>query len=64
MKPKIDEVGAVLNAADEWVSALETLVDARRAGKSFEAEEEALDIAGTRLVIAVTQWRSKLELAG
>jgi hypothetical protein len=53
-------VDAVLKAADEWVTAQEALLDARRAGQSSEAEVETLDIAGSRLVLAVTRWRSKL----
>ena len=64
MTTRVVEAEAVLKAADEWVTALETLVDARRAGKPSEAEEEAVDIAGSRLAIAVTQWRLKRGAAG
>jgi hypothetical protein len=59
MTTHIVEAEAVLKAADEWVTAQEALVDARRAGRPSDAAEEALDIAGSRLVVAVTQWRSK-----
>ena len=51
-------VDAVLKAADEWVSAQEALLAAQQAGKETEAEREAVDIAGSRLVVAVTRWRS------
>ena len=52
------EVDAVLKAADEWVSAQEALLAAQQAGKETEAEREAVDAAGSRLVMAVTRWRS------
>jgi hypothetical protein len=52
------EVEAVLKAADEWVLAQETLVAAIRVSEETEAEREAVDIAGSRLVVAVTRWRS------
>ena len=52
-------VEAVLRAANEWVAAQEALLIASRVDKETEAEQEALDIAGSRLVAAVVQWRSK-----
>jgi hypothetical protein len=55
---KLDVVDAVLNAADEWVSAQEALVAAKQVSEETGAEEEAVDIAGSRLVVAVTRWRS------
>jgi hypothetical protein len=56
IKPVIIEVEAVLKAADEWVSAQEALVAAIQLSKETEAEREAVDIAGSRLVVAVTRW--------
>jgi hypothetical protein len=56
MKSKDEE--AVLKAADEWVSAQEALVAAKQASEETEAEQEAVDIAGSRVVVAVTRWRS------
>jgi hypothetical protein len=55
---KLNHVEAVLKAADEWLSAQEALVAAKRVSKETEAEQEAADIAGSLLVIAVTRWRS------
>jgi hypothetical protein len=52
------EVDTVLKAADEWVSAQEALLAAQQAGKETETEREAVDSAGSRLVVAVTRWRS------
>lgn len=52
------EVDAVLKAADEWVSAQEALLAAQQAGKESETEREAVDSAGSRLVMAVTRWRA------
>jgi hypothetical protein len=49
---------AVLEAANLWVAAQEALVAAKQVCKETEAEQEAADIAGTRLVLAVTRWRS------
>lgn len=54
----ISEEDLVLKAADEWVGALEALVAARQGCGESEAEREALDIAGSQLVVAVTRWRS------
>ena len=51
-------IEAVLKAADEWVSAQEALVAAQRISDDNETEREAVDIAGSRLVRAVSQWRS------
>lgn len=55
-----DTVEAVLRAADEWVSTQEALVAARQVSEETEteAEQEAVDIAGSQLVVAVTRWRS------
>lgn len=53
---------AVLKAADEWVTAQEALVAAKRVSNETETEEETADITGVRLVAAVTQWRSRREL--
>jgi hypothetical protein len=55
---KLDHVEAVLKAADEWLSAQEALVAAKQVSEDTEAEQEAVDIAGSLLVIAVTRWRS------
>jgi hypothetical protein len=63
MKSHFDEAAdAVLKAADRWVTAQEALVAAKQAANENEAEEEAADIAGARLVAAVTRWRSTREL--
>jgi hypothetical protein len=59
MKSRIADVEAVLNAADEWVFAQEALVAAQEVSQDIEAEQEAVDIAGSRLVVAVTRWRSR-----
>lgn len=56
---KSNIVNAVLKAADEWVSAQEALVAAKQVSKETEAEQEAIDIAGSLLVVAVTRWRSE-----
>jgi hypothetical protein len=56
MKSKIVE--AVLKAADDWVLAQEALVAAKQVSKETEAEQEAVDIAGSLLVVAVMRWRS------
>jgi hypothetical protein len=50
-------VEAVLKAADEWVSALEVLVTAKQRFEETGVEKEAVDIAGSRLVTAVTRLR-------
>jgi hypothetical protein len=59
MKPVAVEVDAVLKAADEWVAAQEALVAARQVSQETEAEQESVDIAGSRLVVAVVRWRSR-----
>lgn len=59
IKPVIFEVEAVLKAADEWVLAQEALVAATQVSAETEAEREAVDIAGSRLVVAVARWRSR-----
>jgi hypothetical protein len=58
MKSHIVEVEAVLKAADEWVCAQEALVAAKQVSEDTEAEQQAVDLAGSRLVVAVTRWRS------
>jgi hypothetical protein len=55
----IVEVEAVLKAANEWVCAQEALVAAKQISDETAAEQEAVDIAGSLLVLAVTRWRSK-----
>jgi hypothetical protein len=55
---KLDALGAVVKAADEWVSAQEALVAAKQVSDQTEAEREAVDIAGSRLVVMVNRWRS------
>ncbi|HEX3984604.1 MAG TPA: hypothetical protein VHX12_12995 [Acidisoma sp.] len=50
---------AVLRAADEWGAAQEALVAAIQACRATADEEEAADLAGTKLVVAVARWRSK-----
>jgi hypothetical protein len=52
-------VKAVLKAADDWVSGLEALIAVQRVSNETEAEHEAVDIAGARLVTAVARWRSE-----
>ena len=51
---------AVLRAADDWVNAMEALVAARNTGEGtgVEARQDAADLAGVRLVLAVKSWRS------
>jgi hypothetical protein len=56
-----DHVNAVLEAADNWVTALEALVAARQASRDTEATQEAFDIAGSQLVVAVKNRRSVAE---
>jgi hypothetical protein len=52
-------VEAVLKAAESWVTAQEALVAAKQVSKETEDEEEAVDNAGTQLVLAVRRWRSE-----
>jgi hypothetical protein len=59
MTARIVEAEAVLKAADEWVAAQEALVAARQICHETAVEEEAADVAGSRLVVAVIRWRSK-----
>jgi hypothetical protein len=56
---KSNIVEAVLKAADEWVETQEALVAAQQNSQETETEQEAADIAGSRLVVAVTRWRSE-----
>jgi hypothetical protein len=58
MQSACNRVAAVLEAADNWVTELEALVAARQLSDDVEAEQEAVDIAGSRLVTAVKNWRS------
>jgi hypothetical protein len=48
----------LVEAADLWVATQEALVAAMQGCKETEAEQEAADIAGSRLVTAVMRWRS------
>ena len=59
MNPTDVEALAVLDAADHWVAAIEALVAAKQASEETEAEREAVDLAETRLALAVKKWRSK-----
>jgi hypothetical protein len=56
---KIASADAVLNAANEWVTAQAALVAAKQAVRATRDEEEAVDLAGAKLVVAVTRWRSR-----
>jgi hypothetical protein len=56
---QLDTIQVVLKAADEWVSTQEGLVAAQQNSQDSEAEQEAVDVAGVRLVVAVTRWRSE-----
>jgi hypothetical protein len=58
MRMKLGVVETVLNAADQWVSAQEALVAARAVSEETDVEEEAVDIAGARLVAAAMRWRA------
>jgi hypothetical protein len=49
---------AVLASAAAWVAALDALVAARQFSEEVHAEQEAVDLAGSRLVAAVNQWQS------
>jgi hypothetical protein len=62
MKPNIVEIDAVLKAADEWVSAQEVLIAAQQVSDETDAEREGVDVAGSRLVVAVTRWREAANL--
>jgi len=62
MKPITVEIDAVLEAADEWVSAHEALVAIQQVSAETDAEQEAVDLAGSRLVVAVTRWRKAANL--
>jgi len=60
MKSRVVEAAdAVLKAADEWVCAQEALIAAKQVSRESEAAQEAADVAGSRLVVAVTRWRAK-----
>jgi hypothetical protein len=56
LKSGIEE--AVLKAADEWVSAQEALMAVQQGSDEPDDEQYAADLAGSRLVVAVTRWRS------
>jgi len=57
------EVDAVLRAAREWAAAQEALVEAKQTSRATADEEEAVDIAGAKLVVAVNRWRSSRRTA-
>jgi hypothetical protein len=59
VSPVIFELEVLLKTADDWVSAQEALLAAKQMCKETEAEREAADIAGSRLVVAVARWRSR-----
>jgi hypothetical protein len=63
IKPIIVGMDAVLEAADEWVSAQEALLGATASSEERETRQEAADIAGARLVVAVKRWRAGLDIA-
>jgi hypothetical protein len=63
MTTRAVKAGAVLKAAEDWFAAQEALLVAKQFGEQSEAEEEALDIAGSRLAVAVKQWRRPLNQA-
>jgi hypothetical protein len=56
---KLNHVEAVLKAAVEWLSTQEALVAAKQVSEETATDQEAADIAGSRLVVAVTQWRAE-----
>lgn len=49
---------AVLKAADNWLMTLEALIASREIAEGTEVRQDAADIAGVALVVAVTNWRS------
>lgn len=49
---------AVLKAANNWLKALEELVEARQTVDGTEVPQDAADLAEVQLVLAVTSWRS------
>jgi hypothetical protein len=49
---------AVLKAADNWLKALEVLVSERESEEGADDRQDAVDLAGVQLVLAVTSWRS------
>lgn len=59
MKVVGSSVEAVIRAAESWVGAQEALVAVKQVSIQTEAEEEAADLACTRLVLAVRRWRSE-----
>jgi hypothetical protein len=60
MKPVISEIDALLKAADEWMTAQEALVAAQQRCEETDAQQEGVDIAGAKLVVAVRRWRSRI----
>ena len=48
---------AVLKAADDWLTALEKQIAARRLSKDTEPEQEAVELAEVKLVNAVMELR-------
>jgi hypothetical protein len=59
MTSLVIEAEAVLKAADVWVGAQEAVLAAKQVGMRTKAAKEILDIAGSRLVVAVMHWRAK-----
>jgi hypothetical protein len=53
------EVEAVLTAAAEWVTAQEALLAAQQRSGEATTELEAVDVAGSRLVVAVAAWLAR-----
>ena len=58
MTAGLSERDAVVKAAEKWVEALEAVVAAKQGSRETDAEQEALDIAGSQLVMAVARWRT------
>jgi hypothetical protein len=53
------EVDAVPKAADDRIQAREALLAAKQGSQEIEAKQDAVDIAGSQLVVAVMRWRSE-----
>ena len=60
MKPVINEIDALLKAADAWMTAQEALVAAQQRCEGTEAQQEGVDIAGAKLAVAVKRWRAQI----
>ena len=61
MERRTDSIEALLEAADDWLTALEVLGAARSASRKTVAEQEAAEVAEIRLALAVTAWRQNGE---